>query len=218
MRALALVSLALLLSSPLACVRLQEAPPAANDGESCAVDSDCTEGSRCTTGLCWSQECVVDYGGVSNCAAAEDVCYYGTCLPRQCDPAASSNPACGAYGCADSRCRTYCSDDYQCASGNVCREGACVSGYCSLASSPSVCQGTACDVATGECLSGYDCGTVGCAPGYLCDGFSCNKPCSNDVDCAPYSCDYDNTCRDDCYTNSDCADGYQCTSGMCRPR
>ncbi len=130
-----------------------------------------------------------------------------------------------------------CTDNADCAGGELCNEGVCAP-FCFDAedcpASAPVCDrdNNACVV----CLADADCGdgetctdhvceagcssNTDCAGGELCREGLCEPFCTSDADCTDgQSCD-DNVCVDasqDCDSNDDCPGGTSCVEGACLP-
>lgn len=129
-----------------------------------------------------------------------------------------------------------CSTDADCANGDVCDSGYCLTLIgTSCASNADCATGDACDVAAGQCVAGgLGCASdADCATGEVCDGSGSCVPgsiggCTSDADCASgETCDTNTgTCSGGssggcvasggaCSSNSDCCTMSDGTSGLC---
>jgi MYXO-CTERM domain-containing protein len=88
------------------------------------------------------------------------------------------------------------------------------------------CQGATCGsgpcAADSDCSAGYRCDTDrgDCTPtSTICDvdGKTLRKPDGSTTDCTPFVC-RGNACTTACSTDSDCASGNSCKSGVCGPK
>lgn len=214
-RRFALTPLVLLLGGLSACLRLEGPPPSLEDGDPCESSSQCSSASVCEYDSAVQQTvCRVRGGCTSHTACASDqACAFGSCVLAEC----SQSGTCGAYGCnlGVRQCFDSCANDGECSTGNVCRDGECLSGVCTQETAARVCRGAACY--EGVCDSEIDCDSYGCAPGYICDIASCVKTCTSDAECERYSCyTVIGECNESCYAQSDCKTGYVCKDTFCQ--
>lgn len=101
------------------------------------VDSACPTGTACasggiTAGLCASEACMacVDMTDDTKCAAAYGV--GNACIGGACKLGCNSTPQCtGGRICTANTC-VACTMDNECASGNLCIQGACTPGNCRI--------------------------------------------------------------------------------------
>jgi len=180
------------------------------EGDSCAVDSDCTAGAVCFQGLCRGSGTEVDAGPVDagaatqdTGAAAQDTGNSGTRDAGVTPPADTgvTAPDTGAGGCQGDDCP--CENESDCPYDHYCnrRDGQCAPLPAGTCRDDRSCTGT-CNVPEGR--------TVGrCVD------------CQADADCAdqaPRTRCLNNTCRlpeGQCENNTDCANGEQCVDGAC---
>lgn len=197
------------------CLRLEGPPPSLENGAPCDSDGQCASGSACEyDSIVFDYVCRVRGGctGHGECAAT-DACVFGVCQPAEC----TADPTCGAYGCNTTvrQCNDSCADDYDCSSGNLCRDGECLSAVCNATTAARVCEGTACS--SGTCLSVFDCPYYGCAEGYTCEGSSCVRLCASDSQCERYTCDtLAGECREGCFSETECQAGFVCKDYFCQ--
>lgn len=158
-------------------------------------------------------------GAFSGCLAAVD-------FQEKC----SSDYDCGTgQKCESDRCISWCDQYSACGTGRTCdlTLHRCIDNpACSSSNATAVCGAYACSLATGRCYSDCygpnstkadaQCGaTAECAY-----DFTCRPTCSTvqTPACAPYICDtVMGYCDDYCSANADCAAGYQCANGTCKP-
>ncbi|RMH37749.1 MAG: hypothetical protein D6689_20660 [Deltaproteobacteria bacterium] len=146
---------------------------------------------------------------------------YGDCYPGgdggwgEC----SNNYDCaaGCY-CEDGACveTGFCEKDADCRAGMVCDDrGTCVpEGSGELCTSDADCPyGTYCDEASGACVGSWTCTDDGdCGPGYECDdrGTCVPSPCTDDSQCLEGCVCVDGTCEE----TGTCSADADCGEGM----
>lgn len=198
-----------------ACLRLEGPPPFTEDGEPCTSDSQCHPTSACEYDSSASNYVCRVRGGCtthSQCPTG-NACSFGSCLPAEC----TDSNACGAYACDTARlqCFDSCADNYDCNGAYLCRDGECLSATCTAQTAARICLGAACN--GGTCMNEFDCDYYGCAEGYVCDSYQCDRPCSSDANCERYICDVSvGECRTSCSLETDCQPGYVCKDYFCQ--
>jgi len=199
-----------------ACLRLEDPPPYAENGEPCSSDAMCEPASACEFDSAVNAiVCRVRGGCTSHLACGIDLaCTYGSCGPAEC----TGSSQCGSYACnlGVRQCFDSCASDAHCASEFVCRDGECLSATCTEETAARVCHGASCY--GGACDSAIDCEQYGCASGYSCDSVECVRPCTSDADCERYTCYAAlGECNESCGSASDCQPGYVCKDAFCQP-
>lgn len=184
-----------------------------NEGEGCAVESDCVSEFPCENGFCGGV-CLEDCESGAPCETSDacdsGVCNTGACADATCDDGQRN----GAE--ADVDCGREC--DVPCASGSACNSvfdctsgTACIQGYCGgyVAGSKGA-TGAPC-TASGECESKV-CGDTGTCAAPTCGDGELNGGESS-IDCGG-SCV--NKCLEGapCLADADCVDG-SCLGGFC---
>jgi MYXO-CTERM domain-containing protein len=197
-------------------------------GGACATTLDCTSGF-CVDGVCCDKACT---GQCEACDGAKK----GTCGPVTGTPH-GARAVCGGSGTCAGACDgksaaacTFPDPKTPCASSCDAAKGTASVAFCDgvgecgspnpIACAPYACGDKACKT---TCTAVTDCVT-----GFVCTGGKCVPPttkCVDDhttqvngasVDCAPYKCGADGTCREACASSSDCATGFACaSSGHC---
>jgi hypothetical protein len=129
-------------------------------------DDECPASGASTCGM----DGVCDGAGACRKWAAGTICAAESCSgvtdtpPRTCNGSGTcqtvTNTTCGNYVCGTTNCKTSCSGNSDCASGNVCSLGHCVAPQA---------VGAACGAA-GECSSGF------CVDGVCCEA-TCDAGC-----------------------------------------
>lgn len=198
---------------------------AAQLGDSCATDAECTSG-HCADGVCCSVACD------GQCEACDLTGLLGTCSPVLGAVRGARPPCAGADGeCAgfcDGMDRSACSypvarpcGELACSGGVATRsecndEGACVESP-SAECFPYLCAGTGCGsscAATDDCASGHVCDFGACVPqtvGRCADDGSGVLGAGDEVieSCFPYFCNA-GSCPSTCTATNECAEGYVC--------
>jgi hypothetical protein len=194
----------------------------------------CTDASTCATGHCVDGACC----GTASCAADEScglVAHAGTCAKV---PGASCTvgATCGSGVCIDGVCCDRACD-------GVCEacDAAGSRGHCqpiagrphgTRAGCPSegagVCRAHLCDGATAASCAAWagadvPCRDASCTDGVAVEAAGCDAAgaCGalKKTPCAGYRCDDAGlACRTTCATDAQCADGYACTAGACKPK
>ena len=173
-------------------------PGVKNDGWSPADGFACDDGDPCTQG---------------------DHCQGGACLSGAPDPCDDGNPCTTDHcapgsGCVHAPSALACTDGDACTLGDVCVDGACVSGAALSCDDGNPCTEDTCDPATGcvHVATDADCDDAnGCTTDDHCDGGQC-------VGSGPLDCDDGNPCTlDDCLEDGSCLheaqDGAPCSDG-----
>lgn len=194
----------------------------------CCVDNkcDCCKGFKrdYATGECVPEGCIGD-GDCEEC----EICYKGTCIPRECPEGyicvgddcvpecdcskatCDKTSACvsaGANKCYCKECTGNCSDNTDCGVGCICDgNGKCI---------PNPCKG-GCNNGT-DCGPGCGCDSNGdCVP---CDSYSCNNTeCENILGCGctGTGCKDITGCDGPCSSSYDCGPDCTCYKGKCVP-
>jgi uncharacterized protein (TIGR03382 family) len=197
-------------------------------GGACSAALDCTSGF-CVDGVCCDGACT---GQCESCDGAKK----GTCSPVTGTPH-GARPVCGGSatcaGACDGKSGAACTfpdPKTPCASSCDAAKGTAAVAFCDgqgtcgspnpIACSPYACGDKACKT---TCATAADCAT-----GFVCTGGKCVPPatmCVDDhttqvngaaVDCTPYKCSTDGTCREACTSSADCVSGFTCgSSGRC---
>ena len=110
-----------------------------------------------------------------------------------------------------------CTTDADCARGQVCAGGTCITPDCSMVQCPA---GMVCDPATLDCVVSGCRTDSECGPGYACQRGQCvpsgcqvtGCPAGTTCDPATGACVAPPSCR----ANSDCPAGFACVNGGCR--
>ena len=159
---------------------LEPAGRCSDDGTSCGADGTCDGAGSCAT------------VAVSGKSCGPDQCDGTSVTEQSCDGAgacvSTTTKACAPYACDTSAgdCKTACSSDDDCASGNPCNTS---TQQCVEVSSS--CK----DATTVEQSDGTE---IDCAP-YVCETGSCTSSCDSTADCAS-----GNVCADrECVAGSD---------------
>jgi MYXO-CTERM domain-containing protein len=185
-------------------------PPELDPNDACVVSKGgpCDAPGQCATGFCVDGLCC-DSACAGTCEACDVSGSLGTCVPVKGLPHAK-RPACEPTLPAD-LCQAKICDGVDRA---TC---AAVVGPCT----PFACDTTACFHAcetNEQCAPGYHCDAGDCVAGQ-CDGSHATTQDGQVVDCAPYNCRPDGSCRTSCATVDDCAAPAACDfQGRCVPR
>lgn len=187
-----------------------EIPPALSLDDFCVVSSGgpCTEAAECESGFCADGLCCQS-ACEQQCEACDVAGSLGICVPvtglphgerAACDNAGVDDPC--DFAICDGQQRAECA-------GTVgpCGEFAC---------GPEACL----ESCTGndECATGYHCDNGTCVAGQ-CDGATATTADGEIVDCSPYTCRPDGTCKTSCSDVSDCQSPSACDfDGRCVPR
>lgn len=197
-------------------------------GSECAMLLACPDGSNCDYTQCGGKPCKPDpdaCADVTRCALG--TCPDGTSCTVQGCPQSECKPlSClgDGSGDADAYCTLFdCKTNSDCPTGYWCRN---------VRQPQQICGGpkpdaNACGTTTGECVT-----TTGttltqgplCAMRNVCVQHTQCDPCTADLDCSltpGLHCTQVGAgmaCTADCTTDSDCSDGFACTSGACVPR
>jgi hypothetical protein len=167
------------------------------DSKGCVVGYICKNGADpCTTQPCSQGGCKQN----EQCRSDE------LCWPTNCVPQAE---VCNGM---DDDCNGIVDDGAVCPAGQICTNGACVSG-CAPGLTP--CNGACVDLDTNT----SNCGSCGiqCASGQVCVSGVCSPvPCTADSDCAPGSKCVGGSCRTSCTNDADCLGAMICVNGICQ--
>ncbi len=172
----------------------------------CADDDDCASGFRCNAGTC-----VKKLGNGKPCTDSfvceSNYCVDGVCCDTgcngQCEACDSGSPGvCSPIEGVPHGDRPECDQ-----AGEECG-GECDgvnSAACKYAPSGTACGEAACD--------------AGIATSAECNGQGTCDP-NPEIECAPYVCDADATCKTRCDVDEDCSQGYACdeTAQRCLPQ
>lgn len=165
----------------------------------CADDAACTSGF-CVDGVCCDAAC--DALCEACTAATKGQGFDGECGPiaRGLDPELECSPA-----------STLCTERNVCDGEEACTplQAGCAPYACSSAGCLATCVGDA------ECQPGFACVASACVPeaGLCTEG---TKGLQNDgivIDCAPFRCNADGTCKTGCASVNDCAPPLVCEPG-----
>lgn len=221
-----LAALAFLLSLAAGCT-------VHNPGNTCAVDTDCSDVQLCVDGRCESA-CEEECGEGETCDPESR-----TCVGDACTTGADCGPN---EVCAQGRCvsNVGCTNDTQCEDGESCIEGECVEGDCRTnidCPDPLVCVDSACIPEEG-CVVGQTRCNANTIIRCLAGGEEVMEPCDDgsvcletggSAMCHEIICEAgDRTCQDAetvsvCNTTGTelveepCAQGDVCTEGVCGP-
>ena len=181
-----------------------------------AVDDDCvvSQGAPCTadgeceTGLCVDAVCC-DASCTGQCEACDVAGSVGVCVPVQ-GPPHGERPSCNASPptdpCDTKLCdgvdRTSCAATVGPCTPYACGESACI----------TVCE------TDGDCGTGFHCDNGECIGG-VCDGSIAVTTEGVTIDCSPYLCRADGSCKETCADVSDCLEPFACNfEGRCVSR
>lgn len=209
------------------------------NGVPCSAGKECSS-QFCADGICCNSPC---NGACESCLAQEKASGSdGLCGPvkgntdpaDEC-PADDMNP-CGADGSCDGMgaCRAFAGKGTNCGA-TVCMSAALVakqcdgSGVCGVITtdcSPFACDSGVCKatcLSTDDCAEGFACSDAGqCKPAVAtCDGdHTTTGADGTHVDCTPFKCDNDGSCKSTCGTVDDCVSPNVCNgdSRKCEAR
>jgi hypothetical protein len=206
-------------------------------GTVCATSVECGSGF-CVDGVCCDSACdgqcqACDAtGSVGKCNAVSGA-PHGARTP--CAPAPASSP-CSAKICDGNdgtSCAGFVGSDVvcgqpTCANGTATSAGTCGKGACNgIKMTPCVtyaCGATTCNTSCAsdaDCAQGNKCDqpTGKCVSGATCDGdHTTTSPNGTTVDCSPYTCESNGTCKSTCGSVHDCVTPNVCDqSGACIP-
>jgi hypothetical protein len=178
--------------------------------------------STCKTGLCGGNGACGDSPAGTACGSA--ISCVGTIQVNQdtCNGAAScvdnGTSSCAPYTCAGTTCKSSCSTDLDCSSGNYCSASACIAKK----TGGTVCA-AANECSSGFCVDGVCCGSASCAVCQACNlnglGTCSSMPAGAKDNVPPavcpanQSCDGSGACKDD--NGQPCASGATCASALC---
>ena len=189
--------------APCACDGLGDCK--SNSGVACANSTTCASGKTCVDGVCCESPCV---GQCEACVASKTGVSSGVCAPvrdaTDPDSECPGTPTCdGARACHADPNGTFCTRDYQCASGHcvIYQEGTCTGTMCRV--DFGVCCNTAC---TGDCET---CDTP------FDSGGTCRMKAANTSCGTQRVCTSDGRCAGQ--AGASCISGAQCVSGVCLP-
>jgi formylglycine-generating enzyme required for sulfatase activity len=210
-----------------------------NDGDACTKEDACLE-----TGACGGKPVTCDDGidctldacdkltgclSLPNPLACDDgnACTVNTCA------ASTTGGKADAKGCTTKPAADQpCNDANACTEGDACKGGVCKAGAAKVCESPSACQVTACETATGICSAapakdgsacddGNPCSAKdGCKDG-VCQGEQ--NPCDDTNPCTFDGCEAGGKCKlvpqqGPCDADGNkCTDSDQCSDGKCTP-
>lgn len=186
--------------APCACDSLGDCK--SGGGVACANSTNCASGQTCVDGVCCSTPCV---GLCEACVASKTGAASGTCAPvrdaTDPDSECPGTPTCdGARACHADPNGTFCTRDYQCASGYcvIYQKGTCTGNTCRV--DFGVCCNAAC---TGDCET---CGVP--TTGGTCGPKATNANCGTQRVCTA-----DGRCLGQ--PGASCVSNSQCLSGQC---
>ncbi|MFO0553600.1 MAG: kelch repeat-containing protein [Polyangiaceae bacterium] len=168
-----------------------------SDGAPCTTDGQCESGF-CVDGVCCAVACT------EQCEACDVEGSFGTCVP------VTGAPHGDRLACSDEPASDPCSNPVCDGVTRATCEG--VVGPCS----PFACGDTACLSSCDtddECATGFHCEDHACVAG-KCDGSQATTPEGDVIDCSPYTCQPDGSCRTSCADVTDCAEPFACNSQL----
>lgn len=185
-------------------------PPERDPADACVVSEGgpCSEAAQCATGFCEDGVCCQSACD-GQCEACDVSGSVGICVPVTGAPHAG-HAACQSEAPPDVCDTRVCDgvDRTQCAA----TVGPCVPFACAADGCLASCN------TNDECAPGHHCDAGVCISGQ-CDGSKATTPQGDVVDCAPYTCQPDGSCRTSCATVDDCASPSACNfEGRCVPR
>ena len=185
-------------------------PPERDPNDDCVLSSGAPSDSavQCNTGFCVDGVCC-DGSCVGQCEACDVAGSEGQCVPTTGAPHAS-RPACQTEPPADLCDAAVCDGiDRTMCSGTI---GPCLPYACTIGGCLTTCGGD------GDCAVGHHCEDGMCLTG-SCQGTIATTPEGQQVDCAPFICQEDGSCRTSCADVSDCASPFGCDfQGRCVQR
>ncbi|NUP06334.1 MAG: PEGA domain-containing protein [Polyangiaceae bacterium] len=187
-----------------------DVPPELDPDDACVLSegAPCEGNDQCATGFCVDGVCCQS-ACTQQCEACDKEGSVGVCVPVTGAPH-GDRPACAEEAPADPCDMPVCdgADRTQCAE----TVGPCDPFACG----PEACL-TACET-DDECATGFHCDEGACVAGQ-CDGSLATTPDGEVVDCSPYTCQPDGSCRTSCADVSDCTDPFACNfEGRCVAR
>ncbi len=214
------------------CQSCSSAAKGAGVNGECGVVADGTDpASDCAPYTCSAGACGSGCTGDADCGSGT-VCITssGTCVkPAGQGTACTANAGCQSGFCVDGVCcDTACTGQCE-ACDDVGSEGTCVAvkgdphgNRTACDGDPAACGGQCNGTSRAQCTypaSGTTCGSPTCDSGsaktFACDGQgSCAALAP--VKCGEYACDT-TACKTSCSGDSDCANGYACSSSTCVP-
>lgn len=187
------------------------------------VDATCAPGGCDGTGKCLNAASGTACVSASCTSGAET--FPASCNGTgKCAVPSPASQACTPYICGPSACKTGCSADSDCVSGDYCSGTTCVTKL-----GPGGSCGTSNDKCmSNTCVDGVCCSTAcsnadSCANGML-TTYSCATPTAGTCtpstsSCGAYTCASATACKTSCTADGDCASGNYCNSaGSCVPK
>lgn len=199
-------------------------------GTECDAELACPDGSSCDTAQCGGGECAPDpaaCAGVDHCALGRCAGDGAACVVLGCDPSTCRPLTCRSNGVGDGTafCTMLdCQDDGDCGEGLLCAQRADPHAICGQPAPVGACGHTMdpCVDPSMNASNGttFSQGSV-CTERNECRVRSQCDPCTTDRDCgrlAGARCAPGGFCAFECLTDTECANGFQCTGGLCAPR
>ncbi len=168
-------------------------------GAPCDVDGACAQGLACVDGVCCSDACT------GQCEACDVPGSVGQCVPVTGAPHGKRDACTTASNACDNKVCDGSHRDSCDTTVGPCTPFACGDDACKTTCTTDV-----------DCAENFHCDDHGaCVPG-LCDGTKATTSNGKTIDCSPYVCVGDGTCRTSCGKVEDCADGFVCDlAGRC---
>ncbi len=201
--------------------------PKGSGPKMCISQSDCAGTELCLNGYCASGSSNDTYGGLDSCTVTAPSTGSACTADADCTTAGE--------GCVSGLCKLKCSVDKDCATGQVCQLGECMTDSCGSGTVCSPVEPKKC-VAAGvkSCLNDSECATTERCQANECvvmgshlstGGVRHTKSCVLDVDCGGGQVCSNSACllvtqAATCASDStECAGGQVCNTdeGMCRP-
>lgn len=185
-------------------------PPERDPDDDCVLSpgAPCDDAVQCDSGLCVDGLCC-DSACTGQCEACDVEGSEGQCVPVSGAPH-GARPACDAEAPTDACDAAVCDGTNRTACDGTI--GPCIPYACTVDGCLDNC-GTDTD-----CAIGHHCEDGVCLTGQ-CDGTIATTPEGQVIDCAPYICQADGSCRTSCADVSDCADPFGCDfAGRCVQR